>query len=267
MEVLRGVEFYSVVPIARRASDTRLFAEAGDAQLQWVAETVDAQLARLLKGLARLRQQIGCGVRFAAHGKQRPAQRISGPRAAQRALIRRQCEHFLEVIGSQFMVTGAERHGARQIEPVLGRQTCALRLDLMSIAQRAQLFDQRLLRHRQTSLFGVVALHGIVRRVHAIDDFADVLQTRNRLPETTDLEPEVAFRQLRQRLAPVVEQAHREIRPAGHCRTQWKTEAQAKQMAGPVTGEHSNLLDQCLCSAPNRWRAAHRPGSDRRAGG
>ena len=87
------------------------------------------------------------------------------------------------------------------------------------------------------------------------------------MPEAIDLEVEVTFRQLRQRLATVVQQAHREVRPAGQRRTQRQAETQAQQVTGPVTGEHSKLLDQCLRSAPNRWRAVRRPLFDRRAGG
>ena len=47
-------------------------------------------------------------------------------------------------------------------------------------------------------------------------------------------------------------QAHREIRPTGQRRTQRQAEAQAEQMAGPVTGQHANLLDQYWRNAPNR---------------
>ncbi|MNG01087.1 hypothetical protein D3C84_840500 [compost metagenome] len=71
MEVLRGVERYGAVPVTGTAHDAGFFAKTGDAQLQWIAEAVDAQLSSLLEGLSRLFQQLGTSVRFGAHGKQR----------------------------------------------------------------------------------------------------------------------------------------------------------------------------------------------------
>ena len=72
MEVLRGIELDGAVPVTRTADYARLFAKAGDAELQRIAETIDAQLPGLLEYLSRLIQQRRARVRFGAHGKQRP---------------------------------------------------------------------------------------------------------------------------------------------------------------------------------------------------
>ena len=165
------------------------------------------------------------------------------------------------------MVTASKCHGTGQIELELGRQTFTLNLNPPGIGQTTQLLHQRLLLGRQTCLLGLTALFCIVGCFHAVDGLGDVFQPGNGMPEAIDLEIEVTLRQFRQRLATVVQQAHGEIRPARQRRTQRQAETQAKQMAGPITGKHSNLLDQYVRSVPNPWHAVRQPLFDLHAGG
>ncbi|MNF76511.1 hypothetical protein D3C84_586260 [compost metagenome] len=165
------------------------------------------------------------------------------------------------------MIIDCECHGTGQIKSDLGRQTRALLFDLASIGEPAQLFHQRLLLSGQTALLGLAALFCVFRIFHAVGGSADIFQPGNGMPQATDFKVEVAFRQFRQRLAPVVQQTHGKIRPARQRRSQRQAEAQAEQMTRPVTGEHSKLLGQYSRSAPNRWRVALRPLFDRHASG
>ncbi|MNE95166.1 hypothetical protein D3C80_1932160 [compost metagenome] len=59
LKVLRGIEFDGAVPVTRPPGYPSFFTETGNAQFQRVAETIDAQLTRLLKGFAGSSQQVG----------------------------------------------------------------------------------------------------------------------------------------------------------------------------------------------------------------
>ncbi|MNO52802.1 hypothetical protein D3C76_432300 [compost metagenome] len=169
------------------------------------------------------------------------------------------------------MVTGVEGYRTRQIEPELGWQARPPYLNLTGVGQPTQLLHQRLLFIRQTSLLGLIPQFGMIGGftiglARNKGGCRDRFEAGDRMTETTHLEPEAAFRQLRQGLTPIVQQPHGKVRPARHGR-QWQAEAQTKHVTGPVTGEHSKLLDQFLRSVPNQCRAVRRPQSDRRAGG
>ncbi len=101
---------------------SRLFAEAGNGQFERVVETLDRQLARLLEGRGRPLRQVGlAGVgRLAAHEGQATAQGIGCPGAAQRALLCRQGQYALEVLGGLPMIALGEGHGASGVQAQLG---------------------------------------------------------------------------------------------------------------------------------------------------
>ena len=272
VQVLRLIQFDRAGPIASGAQYPRFFPEAGDAELQRIAETVDAQLASLTKCFARFFQRLDPVVRLGADGKPGAPQGVRGPRAAQGALIRRQRQQPVEILNRQLMIACCERHRACHVKTNLRWQTGTLRLDLTRIRQTAQLFDQRLLFWLEPDLLGLFTLFDRFSRlrigfVRVVGRGGDVLQPRDGFTQATQLKVEVALRQLRHRLPAIIEQAHREVRAAGQRRTQRQAEAQAEQMAGPVTGQHANLLDQYLRNAPNQWRAARSLAIGRREGG
>ncbi|MOA35051.1 hypothetical protein D3C78_1564740 [compost metagenome] len=58
LQALGRVQLDGAVPVPRLAHQPCLFAEAGDTQLQRIAEAINAQLTRLHKGLSRLLQNV-----------------------------------------------------------------------------------------------------------------------------------------------------------------------------------------------------------------
>ncbi|MND99388.1 hypothetical protein D3C81_1783150 [compost metagenome] len=114
-------------------------------------------------------------------------------------------------------------------------QSAQLRhLRTLNVAQ-ALLFSEISGLHMRIFITAVISVEGTCHRR---------LEARNGFTQAIDLELETALRQLSQGLRPVTEQTQREIRPAGHGRTQRQAEAEGKQMTRPITGKHVSLLDQ-----------------------
>ncbi|MOA32547.1 hypothetical protein D3C78_1537790 [compost metagenome] len=131
-----------------------------------------------------------------------------------------QGQHLLEIPGGQGWITRAKCHGARQVQPVLGRQLRPFGFNMTGIGQAAQVFHQHLLLSGKSRLLGLIPQRYRVSFIRVVGASGDVLQPVDGMAEAADLEAEVAFRQFRQRLATVIQQAHGKVRAAGQRRTQ-----------------------------------------------